>query len=64
MVERKFPSRDPGSVKMIEHLYSQVPAFTDLFDEETFYMCAMVFVAGTILLAYIGSRYITIKPVE
>jgi hypothetical protein len=24
----------------------------------------MIFVAGTLLLAYIGSRFITIKPVD
>jgi hypothetical protein len=64
MNERKFPGRDPGSMKMIENLYSQVPAFNDLFDEESFYMFVVIFVAGTILVAYIGSRYITIKPVE
>jgi uncharacterized membrane protein YfcA len=27
-------------------------------------MFVVIFVAGTILVAYIGSRYITIKPVE
>ena len=64
MTERKFPSRDPGSMKMIETIYNQVPAFTDVFDEETFYIFVAVFMAGTILLAFIGSRFITIKPVE
>lgn len=64
MSDRKFPTRDPGSMKMIENLYSHVPAFTDLFDEETFYTFVVIFVAGTLLLTYIGSRYITIKPVE
>ena len=64
MNERKFPTRDSGSMKMIENIYSQVPAFTDLFDEETFYMFVVIFVAGTLLVAYLGSRYITLKPVE
>ena len=64
MSERKFPGRDPGSMKMIEHLYNKVPAFNDVFDEETFYIFVMIFVAGTLLLAYIGSRFITIKPVD
>ena len=64
MSERKFPGRDPGSMKMIEHLYNKVPAFNDVFDEETFYLFVMIFVAGTLLVAYIGSRFITIKPVD
>ena len=64
MSERRFPGRDPGSMRMIENIYSQVPAFNDLFDEETFYTFVMLFVAGTILIAYISSKYITIKPVE
>lgn len=62
--DRKLNSRDPGSMRMIEHLYSQVPAFTDLFDEATFYTFVMLFVAGTILLAFVASRFITIKPVD
>lgn len=63
MVEHKF-GRDPGSMKMVEHLYNQVPAFNDIFDEATFYVFVGLFVAGTILLAFIASRFITIKPVD
>merc|ERR1711928_199475 len=62
--ERKYQGRDPGSMKMIENMYSQVPAFTDIFDEETFYIFVVFFVIGTLIVAYIGSRVITIKPVE
>jgi len=51
-------------MKMIENMYSQVPAFTDIFDEETFYIFVVFFVIGTLIVAYIGSRVITIKPVE
>lgn len=62
--ERKYQGRDPGSMKMIENMYSQVPAFTDVFDEETFYIFVVLFVVGTLIVAYIGSKVITIKPVE
>jgi len=62
--DRKYAGRDPGSMKMIENMYSQVPAFTDIFDEETFYLFVVFFVIGTLIVAYIGSRVITIKPVE
>ncbi|XP_011877056.1 PREDICTED: uncharacterized protein LOC105567103 [Vollenhovia emeryi] len=59
----------PGSSKnynlrLIDILYSQVPAFTDVFDEETWYVFVICFVAGTFLVAFILSRFITIRPVE
>ena len=64
MAEYNKFGRDPGSMKMVENLYSHVPAFVDIFDEATFYTFVVFFVAGTILLAFIASRFITIKPVE
>ncbi|XP_046672285.1 uncharacterized protein LOC124362120 [Homalodisca vitripennis] len=52
------------NVKLIDELYSHVPAFTDLFDEETWYMFVGCFVATTIVVVFIVSRFVTIKPVE
>jgi len=52
------------NLRIIDMLYSQVPAFTDVFDEETWYVFVICFVAGTFLVAFILSRFITIKPVE
>ncbi|KAL0116637.1 hypothetical protein PUN28_009937 [Cardiocondyla obscurior] len=52
------------NLKLIDILYSQVPAFTDVFDEETWYIFVICFVAGTFLVVFILSRFITIKPVE
>lgn len=51
-------------MKLIEHLYNQIPAFTDIFTEETFYMTVVVFVISTIAVVFVLSRFITIKPVE
>lgn len=51
-------------LKLIEHLYNQIPAFTDIFTEETFYMTVVVFVITTIGVVFILSRFITIRPVE
>lgn len=63
-----MPSRTGNSkdynLRLIDMLYSQVPAFTDVFDEETWYVFVICFVAGTFLVAFILSRFITIKPVE
>lgn len=51
-------------MKLIEHVYSQIPAFTDVFTEETFYMTVVCFVLSTIVIVYGLSRFITIKPVD
>lgn len=51
-------------LKLIEHVYNQIPAFTDVFTEETFYMTVVVFVISTIGIVFILSRFITIKPVD
>ncbi|XP_074110817.1 uncharacterized protein LOC141535002 [Cotesia typhae] len=52
------------SLELIDTLYSHVPAFTDIFDEETWYIFVSCFVAGTLVIVFILSRYITIKPVD
>lgn len=52
------------SMKLIDTLYSQVPAFTDVFDEETWYIFVTCFVAFTIAAVFVLSRFITIKPVD
>ena len=50
--------------KLIENVYNNIPAFTDVFTEETFYMSVVAFVICTFVVVFILSRYITIKPVE
>ncbi|XP_054015588.1 uncharacterized protein LOC128896317 [Hylaeus anthracinus] len=52
------------NMKLIDTIYNQVPAFTDVFDEETWYIFVACFVGGTFLVAFILSRFITLKPVE
>lgn len=51
-------------LKLIEHLYNQLPAFTDVFTEELFYTTVVIFVLSTIVIAFILSRFITIRPSE
>jgi len=53
-----------GAVAAIDHIYSQFPAFTDIFDEETFYVFAFCFTCITILAAVIASRFIKIKEMD
>lgn len=53
-----------GHIDFIEKVYNEMPSFTDVFNEETFYIFVTAFVLGTILIAFILSRYIKIKPVD
>lgn len=52
------------NIRVINSIYNNVPAFTDLFDEETWYIFVACFVVATTVLVFIVSRYVTIKPVE
>ncbi|KAL9875772.1 uncharacterized protein LOC119640317 [Glossina fuscipes] len=53
-----------GTLAVIEQIYSDIPAFTDIFTEESFYIFALCFVCAAVMVAFILSRFITIKPVE
>lgn len=50
--------------KLVEHIYDNIPAFTDIFTEETFYIFVGTFVISTIVVVFIVSRFVTIKPVD
>lgn len=53
-----------GNLHVVEEIYNQIPAFTDVFSEDTFYIFVVLFVMSTILVAFILSRFVTIKPIE
>lgn len=53
-----------GHMDVIENLYNGLPAFTDVFTEDTFYIFVVCFVLSTVLLAFVLSRFITLKPIE
>ncbi|XP_047513623.1 uncharacterized protein LOC125055274 [Pieris napi] len=53
-----------GNLNVVEELYNQIPAFTDVFSEDTFYIFVVLFVMSTFLVAFILSRFVTIKPIE
>ncbi|XP_059480179.1 uncharacterized protein LOC132199467 isoform X2 [Neocloeon triangulifer] len=53
------------SMKMIDTLYNEyVPSFTDIFDEDTWYIFVTCFTISTIIIAYFLSRFVTLKPVD
>ena len=47
--------------EFISKISSYFPKFTDIFDEETFYIFAFFFVLATILIAYLLSRCVEIS---
>lgn len=53
-----------GHIDFIEKIYGEMPSFTDVFDEETFYVFVVCFVLATFLIAFILSRFIKIKPID
>lgn len=44
--------------------YESLPAFTDVFDEEGFYLAFIGVALTSILVAIIASRFITIKEAD
>ena len=60
----KMTRASKGNLNVVEELYNQIPAFTDVFSEDTFYIFVVFFVMSTLLVAFILSKFITIKPVE
>lgn len=58
--QRKYEA----TMSIVNKVYDSVPAFTDLFDEDTWYIFAACFTLATILVTFIASRYITLKPLE
>ena len=53
-----------ATLNIVNKIYDNFPAFTDIFDEESFYIFAGVFTLCTIMGAIIASRFITLKPAD
>lgn len=55
-----------GAWKMdlVRRFNDAIPRFTDIFDEETFYLTAFLFVIGSCLTAFLLSRFITLRPID
>ena len=44
-----------------DKIFEQVPGFQDIFDEESFYFFAILFTFGTLLFAFVASKFIKLK---
>ncbi|KAK3589118.1 hypothetical protein CHS0354_017084 [Potamilus streckersoni] len=52
---------DSHKKKIVDILAARIPAFTDIFDEETFYIFAFVLTLVSICVVVFLSRRVTIK---
>ena len=53
--------KDSASKKIVNKLAAKIPAFTDVFDEETFYIFFICLTIGSIIAAVYFSKRVTIK---
>ena len=53
--------KEKASVEIFRKVTQSLPHFTDVFDEESFYLFAAAFVICTIVVAFLLSRKIKIK---
>lgn len=49
---------------MLHDAYSRLPNFTDIFDEEGFYLAFIALTIVSILTAIVASRYITLREAD
>merc|ERR1711988_773876 len=49
------------AMKSIDKFYNEVPAFGDIFDEETWYQFCFMFVCCTIVCVFLLSRYVELR---
>ena len=47
--------------EVVKHVSGMLPKFEDIFDEETFYICAFLVVLFTIAMTLFLSRRISVK---
>jgi hypothetical protein len=52
------------SFDVAQSIYEQIPAFTDVFDEETFYLFVFGLTVAACIAAFVASRFVTLKPIE
>lgn len=52
------------SLQLFNQIYGSLPAFADIFDEETFYIFAGIVVVSSFALAFLLSRFITLKEAD
>jgi hypothetical protein len=64
MVKSKGERTVHKAMKTIDKLYDHTPGFSDIFDEELWYQFCFVFTMCTFVVAFLLSRYITIRSTD
>ena len=59
----KYPAnmKNKWALKLLHLVNENVPRFTDIFDEDTFYIFAALLVFSTFLLAFFASRIFKVR---
>jgi len=52
------------NMNIFNKIYNSLPAFDDVFDEQTFYLFALIVTFSTIIVVLILSRFIVLKEVN
>lgn len=55
---------DGHSMKFVDIVYRNMPAFTDIFDEEAWYIFVTCFIALTTIVFIFLCRFVKLKPVD
>ena len=59
-----MPHNKDYNVQLVKKLYSYVPAFTDVFDEESWYIFISGFVGVTVIVFILLAKFVKLKPVD
>jgi len=57
-------NKEHYTTTIINGFYNQIPAFEDIFDEESFYLFIICFMILTFIVVYILSKFIKLRPVD
>jgi len=60
-MKRKAEKKHEAGKKFLSLAEDKVPAFEDVFDEQTFYIFAGCVALGSVLIAFIASRFLTLS---
>ena len=53
-----------ASLQLFTRMYANVPYFSEIFDEDTFYIFAFAFILGSFFLAFVLSRFVRVKECD
>lgn len=60
---RRYTANQRATIRAYDRFYNMMPSFLDLFpDEDAFLSFAAMFVASTLIVAFVLSRFVHIRP--